>query len=93
MKAFRRLLGGAAEPDGEDTTAAPSPTSAAGSASASASPDDEERQYELELGREEARRMDELQQRQLRYTKYSWTPPAQGGERRADDEEAQSGEA
>lgn len=91
MKAFRRLLGGAAEPDGEDTTAAPSPTSTA--ATGSASPDDEERQYELELGREEARRMDELQQRQLRYTKYSWTPPAQGGERRADDEEAQSGEA
>ena len=87
MKVFRRLLGGAAEPDGDHT--APNPTSAA----ASASGDDEERQYELELGREEARRLDELQQRQLRYSNYAWTPPAQGGERRADDEEAQSGEA
>ena len=31
---------------------------------------------------------DELIQRQLRYADRSWTPPAQGGERRADDEEA-----
>ena len=89
MKAFRRLLGGGAEPNGEHTTATPTSTSAADSAS----PDDEERHYELELAREEARRLDELQQRQLRYTNYSWTPPAQGGERRADDEEAQSEEA
>ena len=85
MKAFRRLLGGAAEPNGEHTTATPSPTSA--------SPDEEERQYELDLAREEARRLDELQQRQLRYSNHSWTPPAQGGERRADDEEAQSEES
>jgi len=89
MKAFRRLLGGGPETNGEHTAAAPSPTSAAGSASA----EDEERQYELDLAREEARRLDELQQRQLRYTNYSWSPPAQGGERRADDEEAKSEEA
>jgi hypothetical protein len=88
MKTFRRLLGGGAEPNGEHTTAMPTSTSAADSAS----PNDEERQYELELAREEARRLDELQQRQLRYTNYSWTPPAQGGERRADDEEAKSEE-
>jgi hypothetical protein len=35
--------------------------------------------------REDARRLDELQQRQLRYADKAWTPPAQGGERRADD--------
>ena len=84
MKAFRRLLGGAAEPDGEHTE--PKSTSAA----TSASPDEEERQYELDLARAEARRLDELQQRQLRYSNYSSTPPAQGRERRADDEEAES---
>jgi hypothetical protein len=26
-------------------------------------------------------------QRQLRYARYAWQPPAQGGERRADDED------
>jgi hypothetical protein len=86
MKVFRRLLGGTAEAESDE--AAPEPRSAADSAS----PEEEERQYELDLAREEARRLDELQQRQLRYTNYSWTPPAQGGERRADDEEAQSEE-
>lgn len=34
--------------------------------------------------------MDELTRRQLRYASYSWTPPAEGGERRADDEDARS---
>jgi hypothetical protein len=86
MKAFRRLLGGTAGAESDEAT--PEPRSAADSAS----PDEEERQYELDLAREEARRLDELQQRQLRYSNYSWTPPAQGGERRADDEEAPSGE-
>jgi hypothetical protein len=87
MKAFRRLLGGTAEPDGEHTAPTSTPAVADG-----ASAEDDEREYELDLAREEARRLDELQQRQLRYTNYSWTPPAQGGERRADDEDAQSGE-
>jgi hypothetical protein len=82
MKALRRFLGSAAEPDRTTSTS----TSPADPASA----EDDERQYELDLAREEARRLDELQQRQLRYTNYSWTPPAQGGERRADDEEAKS---
>jgi hypothetical protein len=47
--------------------------------------DADERAHELELARSEQDRLDELQQRQLRYAKYAWQPPAQGGERRADD--------
>ena len=49
--------------------------------------DETERAHELELARLEAARLDELQQRQLRFADYAWTPPAQGGERRADDED------
>jgi hypothetical protein len=45
----------------------------------------DEQAHELEMLREDARRLDELQQRQLRYADKAWTPPAQGGERRADD--------
>ena len=44
----------------------------------------EERARDLEL------RFDELAQRQLRYADYAWEPPAQGGERRADDTDADS---
>jgi hypothetical protein len=57
----------------------------------SAEPDDpsvvdaEERQRELDLLRDEQERLDELAKRQLRYANYAWQPPAQGGERRADD--------
>jgi hypothetical protein len=86
MRAFRRFMGEPAEPDPERTTATSTPAD-------SASAEDDERQYELELAREEARRLDELQQRQLRYSNYSWTPPAQGGERRADDDEGEAGES
>jgi hypothetical protein len=50
-------------------------------------PGDEERERERELLRAEAERLDELQQRQLRYADMAWTPPAQGSERRADDED------
>jgi hypothetical protein len=45
----------------------------------------EERQHELDVLRSEQERLDELAQRQLRYAQYAWQPPAQGGERRADD--------
>ena len=45
-----------------------------------------EQTHELDVLREEAARLDELQQRQLRYADKAWTPPAQGGERRADEE-------
>lgn len=45
-----------------------------------------ERDHELDVLREDHARLDELAQRQLKYAQYSWTPPPQGGERRADDE-------
>jgi hypothetical protein len=82
MGFLRRLLGGA-DPDATPTT----PETAVPSAAASAS-DDDERAYELDLLRAEQERLDELRQRQLRYAEYAWQPPAQGGPRRADDEDA-----
>lgn len=56
-------------------------------ADADLSVDEAERAHELELAKQEAARLDELQQRQLRFADYAWIPPAQGGERRADDED------
>jgi len=51
---------------------------------------DEENARDRELLREEAQRLDdELIQRQLRYADRAWTPPAQGGTRRADDTEGE----
>ena len=47
----------------------------------------EEREHELDVLRGEQERLDELAQRQLRYAHYAWQPPAQGGERRADDQD------
>jgi hypothetical protein len=84
MSFLRRLLGGSegAETNGSTAEKAePPPTSA--------QLEDAERQYELDLAREEARRMSDLQQRQLKYSDRAWTPPRQGGERRADDEDAE----
>lgn len=53
----------------------------------------DEQARERELLLEEARRLDDdLIQRQLRYADRSWTPPAQGGPRRADDEDATADE-
>ena len=81
MSFLRRLLGGGeAKPTNgtRDGDAEP----------AGGTLEDAERDYERELLREEARRLDDLQQRQLRYAGRAWTPPAQGGERRADDEDA-----
>ena len=72
MGFLKRLLGGA-EPE---PAAAPFDAVQA---------DADERAYELELARAEQDRLDDLQQRQLRYASYAWEPPAQGGERRADD--------
>jgi hypothetical protein len=54
----------------------------------SADLDASEREHELEVLRAEQDRLDELTQRQLRYADYAWQPPAQGGDRRADDEDA-----
>ena len=49
-----------------------------------------ERDHELEVLREDQARLDELAQRQLKYAQYAWTPPPQGGERRADDADESS---
>jgi hypothetical protein len=78
MSFLRKLLGG--EDAAEATTEPPA---------TAAELEEAERKYELDLAREEARRLSELQQRQLRYADKAWTPPRQGGERRADDEDAE----
>ena len=81
MGFLRRLLGGnATPPDVPDAT----PASLAELEAA-------EREHELEVLRAEQERLDELTQRQLRYEKYAWQPPAQGGDRRAEDNDAGSG--
>ena len=74
MDVLRRLLQGRAPETGEEASVDPTEVDAL------------ERQHELDLLRAEQDRLDELQQRQLRYQQYSWRPPAQGGERRADDD-------
>jgi hypothetical protein len=82
MGFLRRLLGGG---DPADASAAPG-----------ASQDEidaEERARELELARFEQDRTDDLVRRQQRFAGHVWTPPAQGGERRADDAEAAGGDA
>lgn len=76
MSFLKRLLGGPA--DEPEATRDP------------AEVDADERAHELELLRAEQSRLDELRQRQLRYADRAWTPPAQGGERRADDGDRQS---
>jgi hypothetical protein len=53
--------------------------------------DEAERAHELEMARFEQDRTDDLIRRQQRYADRSWTPPAQGGERRSDDEDAPKG--
>ncbi|MGZ8436934.1 MAG: hypothetical protein ACXWXA_07575 [Candidatus Limnocylindrales bacterium] len=83
MGFLRRLLGGGGHPDATNA-----PDAAIDPADAEADVDADEQAYELELLRGEQARLDELAQRQLRYAKYAWQPPAQGGERRADDRDA-----
>jgi hypothetical protein len=76
MSFLRRLLGG---DDGatNGTEPAVDPVDAA----------EAERIHERELARAESERLDELRLRQLKYADRAWTPPKQGGERRADDED------
>ena len=77
MSFLRRLLGGGDRDDSADhPSAAPSDPATA---------DAEERAHELELARFDQERIDDLIRRQQRYADRSWTPAAQGGERRADD--------
>ena len=73
---LRRLVGGTA-PDARE-----------GRPADAAELEADERNHELEVLRDEQARLDDLAQRQLRYAKYAWQPPAQGGTRRADDGEA-----
>ena len=78
MSFLRRLLGGdAREPEPE----APS--------SADLVADEQEREREL-LRADAARLDDDLIQRQMRYADRSWTPPAQGTDRRADEAESEA---
>ena len=85
MSFLRKLLGGSeAGSNGNGSGAGHEPAEKPPTA---AELDDAERKYELDLAREEARRLSDLQQRQLRYADRAWTPPRQGGERRADDED------
>ena len=80
MSFLRRLLGGADRPDPERAVH-PAPTPGEIVA--------DEQARDRELLRADAERLsDELLQRQMRYADRSWTPPAQGGQRRADDEDA-----
>jgi hypothetical protein len=76
MGFLRRLLGADPRPD-TGSAADPDP--------ADPGDDADERAYELELLKGEQARLDDLAQRQLRYARYAWQPPAQGGDRRADD--------
>ncbi len=87
MGFLRRLLGGGEPPDEPASSADREPITDPGSDPGSdpgAVADEQARDRELLL--EDARRLDDdLIQRQLRFADRSWTPPAQGGPRRADD--------
>jgi len=88
MGFLRRLRGAPRDP--EPAPGSPGPgDDVAGPDAMSA---DDEADRNRELLREESRRLeDALLQRQMRYADRSWTPPAQGGPRRADDEDAPQG--
>ena len=77
MAFLKRLLGQGEASDSEGQNSEPEPAEA----------EESEREHELELLREDQARHDDLTERQLRYARYAWHPPAQGGERRADDTE------
>ena len=80
MGFLRRLLGGGS---GNDESAGPTADPAELEA--------DERTRELELARFDQDRADDLVRRQQRFASYSWTPPAEGGERRAEDADANGG--
>ncbi|MEI7744417.1 MAG: hypothetical protein WCK58_11815 [Chloroflexota bacterium] len=81
MSFLRRMLGGGT----------PGPT-AGTPAATGAAPEVDEAARDRELLREEAARLsDDLIARQIRYADRKWTPPTQGGERRADDAAAPEG--
>lgn len=90
MSFLRRLLGG--DDATGPTNGATPPADAgdavdAGEAGEPVDAVEAERLHERELARSENERLDELRLRQLKYADKAWTPPKQGGERRADDED------
>ena len=78
MGFLRRLLGGT--PPGDLPPAE--------AASTGGWTDDDERAHELELARFEQARTTDLMRRQQQYEDRAWTPPPQGGTKRAGGEEA-----
>jgi hypothetical protein len=79
---LRRFLRGAPSSDDDAPTA-----DGAGSAPTSdAATDAADEARDLDVLRAEQARLDDLAQRQLRYARYAWAPPTQGGERRSGDE-------
>jgi hypothetical protein len=80
---LRRFLGG-----GSSATPATEPTTGD-----TAAAEADERAREVEVLRDEQDRLDDLTRRQLRYADHAWQPPAQGGERRADDADQRAEEA
>jgi hypothetical protein len=86
MSFLRRLIGRPSSPPEDPAEpSTPRPTRVD-----QATLDAEERAHELELARFEQERTGDLIRRQQRYASQSWTPPPQGGERRAGDDEGES---
>lgn len=83
MGFLRRLLG--ASHDERDTDRPQDAGDRAGPGAVD--PDEEERAHALDLARFEQDRTGDLVRRQQQYADRSWTPPAQGGERRSEDED------
>ena len=52
----------------------------------------EEQAQTMAILRAEQERLDEFRLRQIRWARYAWRPPAQGGTRRADDGEDEADE-
>jgi hypothetical protein len=85
MGFLRRLFGGGDE-------SGPAPGEPGDDAASEAAGDLDETARDRELLLDEARRLDsDLIQRQMRYADRAWTPPAQGGDRRAEDHDAEGG--
>ena len=82
MRFLRRSRDGEASPPGERDAPGTEEPEAPG---AEPELDAEELDRELNLLREEQRRVGELGQRQQRYARFAWQPPAEGGTRRADN--------
>ncbi len=81
MGFLRRLFGGT---EGQPTAGPVAPVAPVDVAAL----DEAEGARELELARFDQERAGDLVRRQQQYADRSWTPPAQGGDRRADDAES-----